>query len=147
MRVIGTSDHRLLEGLNVRWIDNSRAQQEGGVVHRCLKPNSEIANTVLSMPRPHGKAAIRRFLGAITYLSKFCPRLSEEVRPLRDQTNLKQEFLWADQNTEAFRQRKELVSQARCLCYFNVNAPVVLSNGSRKNDSISRQRMSSGVTI
>ena len=61
------------------------------------------ASTVLSMPRPHGKAAIRRFLGAITYLSKFCSRLSEVVRPLRDLTHLNQEFLWADQHTEALR--------------------------------------------
>ena len=110
----------------MRWIDNSRAHQEGGVVRRCRKPNSEIAITVLRMPRPHGKAAIRRFLGAITYLSKFCSRLREVVRPLRDLTHLNQEFLWADQHTEASRPRKELVSQAPCLRYFNVNAPVVL---------------------
>ena len=110
MREIDTSDHRLLEGLTVRWIDNTRAQQKGGVVHRCRKPNSEIGSTVLSMPRSHGKAVIRRFPGAITYLSKFCPRLSEVVCPLRDLTHLNQEFPWADQHTEAFRQRKELVS-------------------------------------
>ena len=91
-----------------------------------LKPSSEIANAVLSMPRPHEKAATQCFLGTITYLSRFCPRLSEVVRPLRDLTHLNQEFLWADQHTEAFRQAKELVSQAPCLRYFDVNAPVVL---------------------
>ena len=85
-----------------------------------LKPSSEIANAVLSMPWPHDKAATRRLLGTITYLSKFCPRLSEVVRPLRDLTHVNQEFLWADQHTEAFRQAEELVSQAPCLRYFNV---------------------------
>ena len=91
-----------------------------------LKPSNEIANAVLNMPQPQDKAATRRFLGTITYLSKFCPRLSEVVRPLRDLTHIDQKFLWADQHTEALRQAKELVSQAPCLRYFDVKAPVVL---------------------
>ena len=90
-----------------------------------LKPSSEIANAVLSIPRPHDKAATPCFLGTITYLSKFRPHLSEVVRPLQDLTHLNQEFLWADQHTEAFRQEKELLSQTLCLRYFDVNAPVV----------------------
>ena len=48
-----------------------------------LKPSAEIAKTVLKMPQPQDKAATRRFLGTITYLSKFCPNLSEIVHPLR----------------------------------------------------------------
>ena len=91
-----------------------------------LKPSNEIANAVLNMPQPQDKAATRRFLGTITYLSKFCPRLNEVVRPLRDLTHIDQKFLWADQHTEALRQAKELVSQAPCLRYFDVKAPVVL---------------------
>jgi len=58
-----------------------------------LKPSTEITNAVLNMPQPQDKAATRCFLGTIIYLSKFCPNLSEVVRPLRD---LMQEFLWAD---------------------------------------------------
>ena len=90
-----------------------------------LKPSSAIANAVLRMPRPHDKAATLCLLGTITYLSKFCPHLSEVVRPHRELTHLNQEFLWADQHNEAFRQAKELVSQTPCLSYFDVNAPVV----------------------
>ena len=41
-------------------------------------------------------------------------------------THIDQKFLWADQHTEALRQAKELVSQAPCLRYFDVKAPVVL---------------------
>ena len=91
-----------------------------------LKPTIEITNAVLNMPQPQDKAATRRFLGTITYLSKFCPNLSEVVRPLCDLTHADQEFLWADQHTEAFTKAKELVSKAPCLRYFDVNAPVVL---------------------
>ena len=91
-----------------------------------LTPSLEITNAILNMPQPQDKAATRRFLGVITYLSKFCPNLSTVIRPLRDLTNVDKEFLWADQHTEAFTKAKELVSKAPCLRYFDVNAPVVL---------------------
>ena len=47
-----------------------------------LQPSTEIVNAVLNMPQPCDKAATRRFLGTVMYLSKFCPHLSEIVRPL-----------------------------------------------------------------
>ena len=78
------------------------------------------------MPQPQDKAAIRHFLGTVTYLAKFCPHLSEVVHPLRDLTNADQEFLWSDQHDKAFTQAKELVSKALCLRYFDVHAPVAL---------------------
>ena len=58
-----------------------------------LKPSVDIATAVLDMPQPQDKAAMRRLLGTITYLSKFCPHLSEAVCPLRDLTHIKQDFL------------------------------------------------------
>ena len=91
-----------------------------------LKPSTEIVTAVLEMPQPRDKAATRRFLGTITYLAKFCPNLSEVVRPLRDLTHIKQEFLWSEQHTNAFAKAKELVSKTPCLRYFDINSPVVL---------------------
>ena len=91
-----------------------------------LKPSKEIVTAILDMPQPLDKAATRRFLGTVTYLSKFCPNLSEVVRPLRDLTHIKQDFLWSEQHSKAFTHAKELVSKAPCLRYFNVNTPVIL---------------------
>ena len=54
-----------------------------------LKPSNEIATAILDMPQPSDKPATRRFLVTITYLSKFCPNLSEVVRPLGDLTHIK----------------------------------------------------------
>ena len=91
-----------------------------------FKPSAEIAKAVLEMPQPQDKAATSRFLDIITYLSKFCPNLSEIVHPLRVFTHVKQEFIWADTHTKAFNQAKQLVSTAPCLRYFDVHAPIVL---------------------
>lgn len=65
-----------------------------------LKPIEEIVTAILDMSQPQDKAATRRFLGTVTYLTKFCPHLSEVVRPLRDLTHADQEFPWADQHTK-----------------------------------------------
>ena len=91
-----------------------------------LKPSEQIATAILDMPQPQDKAATRRFVGTINYLSKFCPHLSDVIRPLRDLTHVKQDFLWADQHSKAFKEAKELVSKAPCLRYLDVHAPVVL---------------------
>ena len=90
-----------------------------------LKPSEQIASAILDMPRPQDKADTFRFVGTID-LSKFCPHLGEVIRPLRDLTHVKQEFLWAEQHSKAFKETKELVSKAPCLRYFDIHAPVVL---------------------
>ena len=77
------------------------------------------------MSQPSDKAATRCFLGTITYLSKFCPNLSEVVRPLRDLTHIKQEFLWSEQHSRAFSPAKEVVSKVSKVSK-DVNAPVIL---------------------
>ena len=56
------------------------------------------------MLQPQHKATTRRFLGTITYLAKFCPNLSEVIRPLRDLKHIKQEFLWSEQHSKAATQ-------------------------------------------
>lgn len=66
-----------------------------------LKPSTKIAAAVLHMPLPQDKAATPRFLGVVTYLSKFCPTLREVVRPLRDLTHIS--FHTSDQQSSTYR--------------------------------------------
>ena len=39
---------------------------------------------IVDMPVPESKEDVRRFIGLITYLSKYCPSLSSIAAPLRD---------------------------------------------------------------
>ena len=48
-----------------------------------LLPNPITVQAVVDMPTPSDKQGVRRFLGAINYLSKFCPHLSKVTQPLR----------------------------------------------------------------
>ena len=47
-----------------------------------IHPDDEKVEAITQMPRPKDKAETRRFLGMVTYLSKFIPQLSDVTQPL-----------------------------------------------------------------
>ena len=91
-----------------------------------LQPNPVTVQAILNMPTPKDKQGVRRFLGAINYLSKFCPQLSSVTQPMRNLTKEDTPFLWSAQHQQAFDEAKALATSAPCLAYYDVNAPVVL---------------------
>ena len=60
-----------------------------------LQPNPVTVQAIVNMPIPKDKQGIRRFLGAINYLSKFCPLLSTVTQPLQNLTRDDIQFLWS----------------------------------------------------
>lgn len=79
-----------------------------------------------TMPIPTDKQAVRRFRGAINYLSKFCPQLSSVTQLLRDITKEDAPLLWSIKHRHAFDEAKALAIDAPWLAYYDVNAPAVL---------------------
>ena len=91
-----------------------------------LQPNPVTVQAIVNMPIPKDKQGVRRFLGAINYLSKFCPLLSTVTTPLRNLTNDDAQFLWSAKHQHAFDEAKALATSAPCLAYYDVTAPVIL---------------------
>ena len=91
-----------------------------------LQPNPVTVQATVNMPIPKDKQGIRRFLGAINYLSKFCPLLSTVTQPLRNLTRDDIQFLWSAKHQYAFDEAKALATSAPCLAYYDVTAPVIL---------------------
>ena len=60
-----------------------------------LQPNPVTVQAIVNMPIPKDKQGICRFLGAINYLSKFCPLLSTVTQPLQNLTRDDIQFLWS----------------------------------------------------
>ena len=90
-----------------------------------LQPNPVTVQAIVNMPTPTDKQGIRRFLGAINYLSMFCPQLSS-ITPLHNLTKEEISFLWSTKRQQAFDEAKALVTSALCLAYYDINAPVAL---------------------
>ena len=58
-----------------------------------VKPEPEKIKAVQEMPRPTSKNKLLGLLGLVNYLSKFLPKLSEDVQPLREMTAKEAKFI------------------------------------------------------
>ena len=60
------------------------------------------------------------------YLSKFLPRLSEVVQPLREMTAKGAKFIWSPQHETAFQEVRELVVRHPVLKYYDLQEEVTV---------------------
>ncbi|UYV69874.1 K02A2.6-like [Cordylochernes scorpioides] len=79
------------------------------------------------MPQPKNIADLRRFLGMITYYSRFLPDVSTITYPLRRLLKKDKNFFWSAQCQAAFIKLKNEVASYRVLIPFDTNLPVTLT--------------------
>ena len=78
------------------------------------------------MPAQTCKEQVQLFIGMINYLSKFSPRLSELVEPIRELSKDKVPFNWGPEHQEAFTQMKKEIATGPVLAYNNSGKQTVL---------------------
>ena len=71
-------------------------------------------------------AGVQRLLGMVQYLYKFLPHLSDLTKPLQDLTKKDIEWVWDDQQQEAFKRLKNAVASTPVLRYYNLQEEVTL---------------------
>ncbi|UYV82856.1 K02A2.6-like [Cordylochernes scorpioides] len=79
------------------------------------------------MPQPKNIADLRRFLGMITYYSRFLPDVSTITYPLRRLLKKDKNFFWSAQCQATFIKLKNEVASDRVLIPFDTNLPVTLT--------------------
>ena len=80
-----------------------------------ITPDPNKVNAIVNMPRPVHKKGVERLLGFVTYLSRFLPKLSEVVSPLRLLTERDVTFAWLTDQEQAFNTVKQMVTTALVL--------------------------------
>lgn len=98
-----------------------------------LRPDPEKVRAVQAMPPPVDVKGVQRFIGFITYLSKFMPRLSEVCEPLRRLLDKDVPWHWLPTHDAAVAEIKRLVSAAPVLKYYDVNKPVTVQSDASQN--------------
>ncbi|UYV81622.1 K02A2.6-like [Cordylochernes scorpioides] len=93
-----------------------------------LRPDPGKVEAIKAMSRPQNVREIQQYLGCINYLTKFLPRLSEVVQPLRVLTQKCMSWSWSEPQEQAFILSKELVTQAPVLTYFDPSLPVTIQS-------------------
>ena len=91
-----------------------------------LQADPAKVKAVLEMPTPTDVASERRFIGFTNYLSKFLPRLSDALEPLRKLSSPGVEWFWTDIHDSAFRQHKLQVTKAPVLKFFDSTESLTL---------------------
>ena len=92
-----------------------------------MKPDPSKVNAVTEMPIPTNAKELQRFLGMVTYLSKFIPNVSQIAAPLRKILEKDVLWHWGKHQAESFNKLKFALSHAPCLAYFDVDKPLTLS--------------------
>ena len=89
------------------------------------KPDPDKIRAIVQMPEPKNKEEVSTFLGFVTYLGKFIPKLSEVDSPLRD-VNKSTVFFWNKAQAKSFNKLKELCAEACTLAYYDVKKSTVI---------------------
>ena len=92
-----------------------------------LKASPTKIQDVQRMPEPQNKGDVQRFLGMVTYMSKFIPNLSELSAPMRTLVSKEVSWHWDKPQKDSFQALKNAVTQAPVLKFYDPNEPVTLS--------------------
>lgn len=91
-----------------------------------LAPDPAKVKAVKAMSAPTNKAELQRFLGMVTYLTKFIPNFSTTTAPLRELLKTDIAWHWTTQHTETFNLIKTKLETTPVLFYFDQAKPITI---------------------
>lgn len=91
-----------------------------------IKPDPEKVAAIRNMNSHKDKKETLRFLGLVTYVSKFIENVSQITEPLRRVIHIKSNFEWKDDQEAAFLKIKEILTKTPVLQYYNVKKPILI---------------------
>ena len=91
---------------------------------RGLQPTEEKIRAIVKAPPPQD---VSQFLGLVNYYGKFLPNLSTLLAPLHLLLRQETKWFWGQEQEEAFRKSKGLLTSAPLLVHYDGNKKIVLS--------------------
>ncbi|CAB4000247.1 retrotransposon-like family member retr-1 [Paramuricea clavata] len=98
-----------------------------------VKPDESKIKAIQDMPTPSSKKEIERLLGTVNYLAKFVPNLATITAPIRELLKKDIEFYWSHEQTKAFDEIKEILTQQPVLKFFDPTKPVIVRCDASQN--------------
>ena len=89
--------------------------------------NPDKIQAIQQLPAPKNITELCRFLGMVTYLSKFISNLLHKVKPLRDLLSSKNERVWSTSQQEAYTRIKAELSNSPVLALYNPTGDTIHS--------------------
>ena len=122
-------ERKLTLNLEKCLFSQSRLQYLGQIIDsdRIRKDPSKI-KAITDMAEPQNIADLRRFLGLVNHLMKFCPNLAEKTKPLRDLLKKESAWVWGTAQQEAFQQLKVDMASDQVLALYDPEKETVVSS-------------------
>lgn len=111
-----------------------------------VRPDPQKVCAILDMPTPTDRVGLQRFLGMVTYLSKFVPNFSALTGQLRQLLKKDVGWHWQEAHSVAFNQVKEAISKDTILQYYDRNKPCVIQTDA-SSDGLGSCLMQQGKPI
>ena len=91
-----------------------------------IKPDLTKTEAIRNAPVPKNVSEVKSFLGLCGYVSKFIPHYADLVEPLRVMTRKGVNWLWANEQAQAFDRLKLALSSESVLACFRLGCPTFL---------------------
>ena len=95
--------------------------------HDGLKPDPKKVKAIVNMKPPTDKEELQRFLGMMTYLTKFIPNFSQLAAPLRVLLEKNTEWHWTQKQETSFESLKRMITNSPVLKFFDPKKPTRVS--------------------
>ena len=82
------------------------------------KPNEEKIEAILKLNPPENNKELKSFLGAIQYMAKFLPKLSERTDRLRKPLKKNETWNWGTEQNKDFGKIKQMLTEGPCLAHY-----------------------------
>ena len=76
-----------------------------------IKPNEEKIEAIQKLKPPENTKELKSFLGAIQYMAKFLPKLSEQTDRLRKLLKKNEPWIWGDEQQKDFKKNETNVNR------------------------------------
>ena len=91
-----------------------------------VHPDPAKVKDIKSRCSPESKTELQEFLGMVTYMSPFIPKLAEHTANLRNLLKKGIDYVWSESHEREFRKIKGLICQETTLTYFSVGEETVI---------------------
>ena len=97
-----------------------------------IRPNKENVKAILELKHPENPKQLKSFLGAIQYLAKFLPKLSERTDRLRKLLKKNTEWRWETEQQNDFETIKKMIAEEPDLAHYAKDRDKIVTTDASK---------------
>jgi len=96
------------------------------ITQRDIETNPEKCNAIIEMRSPNRVKEVERFIGRLTAISRFLPKLAEQTQPIIQLLKKSAKFTWNDDCEQVFQKLKTTLTSPPILHKLDTHQPLLV---------------------